>query len=147
MRRMKIETTSEEVFACWAKSCAPPPAGKGGSAKGGPWSNRQRVAREKGGDKGASRAALKGGDEAAKKRAYYNMDPDERRRQDHLEIVRAGKAAVKRWDKKVGSGGAKGAKSGAAKAPGGKNEGRPGPEPDALDATKKYGTRRGGSGK
>jgi len=28
--------TSASVFACYAKSCAPPPAGKGGSSKGGP---------------------------------------------------------------------------------------------------------------
>lgn len=31
-----------EVFACWSKACAPPPAGKGGSSKGAPGSKKAR---------------------------------------------------------------------------------------------------------
>lgn len=33
---------SEIVFACWDKTCAPPPAGKGGSRKGSAHSLRTR---------------------------------------------------------------------------------------------------------
>lgn len=74
---MKVFTDSEQVFACYSRSCAPPPVGKGGSNKGG--------------RKGAARAALlaqhaarkakrKGGvNDAAKKRLReYDLDGDGR---------------------------------------------------------------------
>lgn len=32
---MVVTTTSEEVFACYHRLCAPPPVGKGGSSRGG----------------------------------------------------------------------------------------------------------------
>jgi hypothetical protein len=31
---MIVRTNSTEAFACYEKSCAPPPAGRGGSSKG-----------------------------------------------------------------------------------------------------------------
>lgn len=65
---MALVPQSEEVFACFRRSCAPPPVGKGGSNKGG----------ARGGDK-----ARKGGIAAAKsasvyhnKKKLYNLDEE-----------------------------------------------------------------------
>lgn len=98
--RMKIVTPSNEVFACWSKACAPPPAGKGGSAKGGPWSNKQRVARAKAAGEPVSQGKTYGRKSKSGKpgKEYWNLPEEERRRRDHADIVKAGKKAVARWE-------------------------------------------------
>jgi hypothetical protein len=78
--------TTEEVFGCWSKACAPPPAGRGGSVKGGPWSNRQKIAKH---GKGKYRDPSK-------------FDPNESEAAGKARVRAAGKAAVARWDKATG---------------------------------------------
>ena len=39
----RVIFVSEQVFACYSKSCAPPPTGKGGSSAGGMTKARQQA--------------------------------------------------------------------------------------------------------
>lgn len=82
---MVVQTLSEEVFACYRRSCAPPPVGTGGSNKGG----------ARGGDK-ARRAGIAS---AKEKSSYFNIKkrfgPDQEKalKAEHEAVVRAGKKA------------------------------------------------------
>lgn len=83
---MALVTTSEEVFACYRRSCAPPPVGTGGSNKGG----------ARGGDK-----ARRAGIAAAKERSLlhnkakrFGPDQEAVAKAEHEAVRRAGKVAV-----------------------------------------------------
>lgn len=74
---MKLSTLSEQVFACYARSCAPPPVGKGGSMKGGRKGTARAALLAK---HAANRAKKRGGvNDAAKARlSKYDLDGDGR---------------------------------------------------------------------
>lgn len=83
---MTVVTISEEVFACYRRSCAPPPVGKGGSNKGG----------ARGGDK-----ARRAGIAAAKERSLthnpkkrFGSDQESVAKAEHEAVQRKGKVAV-----------------------------------------------------
>lgn len=84
---------SEEIFACWSKACAPPPAGRGGSSKGSPWSNRQKLARHG-----------KGKYSDPKSKSQSKKDIDDLFDDDKLrkKIRKAGEAARSKYDKQTG---------------------------------------------
>jgi hypothetical protein len=92
---MTLTTTSEAVFSCYRRSCAPPPVGKGGSNKGG----------ARGGDK-----ARRAGIAAAKAQSsYYNLkkrfggDQDKATAAEHSATVIAGKKARFKQDQRTGN--------------------------------------------
>lgn len=87
---MALVTTSEEVFACYRRSCAPPPVGTGGSNKGG----------ARGGDK-----ARRAGISAAKAVSnYYNKskrfgsDQEAAAKAEHEKVQRAGRIGVAKYN-------------------------------------------------
>lgn len=83
---MTLVTTSEEVFACYRRSCAPPPVGRGGSNKGG----------RRGGD-AARRAGIAKAKEAgvySNKKKFFNKSEEEQDVMIHAAVKRAGQKAL-----------------------------------------------------
>jgi hypothetical protein len=91
MALMKIVTTSEEVFACYSRACAPPPVGTGGSGGGGRGGGRgiDREAARRLTNKYGSRHASGGAGRGARKAAKAEKT--------------AGQKAGERWEKGSGS--------------------------------------------
>jgi hypothetical protein len=92
---MVVSTTSEEVFACFRRSCAPPPVGTGGSNAGG----------ARGGDK-----ARRAGIEKAKaqsvyhnKKKLYNAGEERGAAAEHTAVKLAGKIAKFKHDVRTGA--------------------------------------------
>lgn len=92
---MSVVTLSEEVFACYRRSCAPPPVGKGGSNRGG----------ARGGD-AARRSGIAKAKEASvyhNKKKLFGGDQEKSAAAEHTAVVLAGKVAKFKHDARTGA--------------------------------------------
>lgn len=85
---MKLTSLSQEVFACYSRSCAPPPVGKGGSGGGG-----------RGGPAGAASAAKSLTAKYGSRSAGAKGSAQTRVQAAAKQTSAAGKAAADRWAK------------------------------------------------
>lgn len=96
--------------------------------KGGPWSNRQKVARF-----GKGKYTDPQG-----KNDHYNKPIEEQERIEHARRVKMGKAAVKRWDKSTGG---KSSSKGSSVGSKPKTPADIRTSKEVLDLTKRFGGR------
>lgn len=92
---MVVATVSEEVFACYRRSCAPPPVGKGGSNAGG----------ARGGDKArrAGIAAAKNESSYHNPKKRYGGDQEKAAAAEHAHVQIVGKKAQFKQDQRSGN--------------------------------------------